>query len=361
MIRDISIQNFRCFENTVISGFRIVNLITGKNNAGKTALLEALLIGSSPRPDTIASLKGYRHESEEFDKTLPERAWDSMFFSQDNSQQISIQVNKDDNKSSKIFVSIDDDNSIQSFIESNEPNSITTKYVDLSSTRKSRLKINITIDDKDNFKANLMATKQGIVGTDSIIPEKRIVPFIPSSFIVSNEQIADEYDKARLNYREEEVLNGFQIIDPSIYLIEYFGIGSPMLYLTRNNEKRLPLSLFGDAINRIAAIILSIINNDSSVLFVDEIENGIHYTNQISLWRMIFRLAKELNVQIFTTTHSLEMLKAFTEVGLESEFSDLGAHFEMARSVKSGQIIGINRDMETLDYSLAHSKGVRGE
>ncbi len=361
MIRDISIQNFRCFENTSISGFGTVNLITGKNNAGKTALLESLLLASSPRPETIISLKGYRHESEEFDKALPVRAWDSMFFNQDNSKKISVQVNEDDHKSSKLVVSIDDDDSIQFFVESDKSVNTDTKYVDLSSTKKSRLKINITIDDKDDFKADLIATKQGIVGTNSILPEKKIIPFIPSSFIVSNIQLAVEYDKARLNNREQQVLKGLQIIDPSIYFVESFSIGSPMLYLQRENKKRLPLSLFGDAINRVAAIILSIVNDDSNVLIVDEIENGIHYTNQASLWRMLFRLAKELNVQIFATTHSLEMLTAFTEVGLESEFSDLAAHFEMARSVKTGQINGIKLDINTLNYSLSHNRRVRGE
>jgi AAA15 family ATPase/GTPase len=361
MIRDISIQNFRCFENTSISGFKTVNLITGKNNAGKTALLEALLLTSSPRPSTIASLKGYRHESEEFDKTLPERAWDNMFFNQDNSKKISIQSSEYTNQSCKLFISIDDDNSIQHFKELDKSSDNYVRYADLLSARTSRLKINIIIGDTDNFSTNLIATKQGIVGTNSILPEDKIIPFIPSSFIVSNVQIADEYDKARLNYREKEVLKGLQIVDSSIELVEYFGIGSPMIYLTRKNEKRLPLSLFGDAINRVAAIILSIINNSSNILLVDEIENGIHYASQTSLWRMLFRLAKELNVQIFATTHSLEMLKAFTEVGLENEFSSLASHFEMARSVKTGQIIGIKRDMETLEYSLSHGGGVRGE
>ena len=42
MINTIRIQNFRCFENFQSSGFERVNLIGGKNNSGKTCLLEAL-------------------------------------------------------------------------------------------------------------------------------------------------------------------------------------------------------------------------------------------------------------------------------------------------------------------------------
>ncbi|WP_083786910.1 AAA family ATPase [Gloeothece verrucosa] len=47
MLQDIEIENFRCFEKTRISGFTRVNLIGGKNNSGKTALLEALLLEHS--------------------------------------------------------------------------------------------------------------------------------------------------------------------------------------------------------------------------------------------------------------------------------------------------------------------------
>ena len=49
MFTSISIQNFRCFEDFSIDSLDHVNLIAGKNNLGKTALLEAvfLLIGGT--------------------------------------------------------------------------------------------------------------------------------------------------------------------------------------------------------------------------------------------------------------------------------------------------------------------------
>ncbi|NET62825.1 MAG: ATP-binding protein, partial [Symploca sp. SIO2E6] len=85
-----------------------------------------------------------------------------------------------------------------------------------------------------------------------------------------------------------------------------------------------------------------------------------HYTNQRELWKILFRLADELDVQIFATTHSLEMIQAFVDVGIQ-QYEGLGAHFELARHIKTNQIIGIKRDLETLDYGIKHQKGVRGE
>ena len=53
MLQSIEIENFRCFEKTSISGFEQINLITGKNNSGKTALLEAIFFCLSPQAGEI--------------------------------------------------------------------------------------------------------------------------------------------------------------------------------------------------------------------------------------------------------------------------------------------------------------------
>ena len=156
-------------------------------------------------------------------------------------------------------------------------------------------------------------------------------------------------------------MKAFQILDPTIQSVESFSIGEPTLYLRRKGEKRLPLSLFGDAMNRVAEIILKLVNSEHKILLIDEIENGIHYTNQREFWRVLFRLAVELDTQIFATTHSLEMLQAFGDVGLESKQECSSAYFEMAKKPKTERIIAIRRDLETLNYALEHQKGVRGE
>ncbi|MBL7827141.1 MAG: AAA family ATPase, partial [Saprospiraceae bacterium] len=44
MINELKITNFRLFERLEIKDLKRVNLFSGKNNSGKTALLEALRI-----------------------------------------------------------------------------------------------------------------------------------------------------------------------------------------------------------------------------------------------------------------------------------------------------------------------------
>ncbi len=47
MIQSFQIRNYRGFKDFKIDGLKRVNLITGSNNVGKTALLEALYLNVS--------------------------------------------------------------------------------------------------------------------------------------------------------------------------------------------------------------------------------------------------------------------------------------------------------------------------
>ena len=178
-----------------------------------------------------------------------------------------------------------------------------------------------------------------------------------------------EYSKLELNQQKRKtikIIKILQSIDNSIESIKVLSIGEPNLYIQQKSNNLLPMnnllpiSLFGDAINRVTEIVVTIIKNDLKTILIDEIENGIHYTNQRDFWKALFELSKELDVQIFATTHSLEMIQAFADIGLNN-YPDSGAYFEMTRHYKTNKIIGIRRDLETLDYAIEHGKGVRGE
>ena len=86
----INIKNFRCFKELKVNAFKRVNLIGGKNNAGKTSLLEALLIYFYPIPQSIIALKRIRKESSEAIKKEPKDAWNNFFYNQKIEDVVSI-------------------------------------------------------------------------------------------------------------------------------------------------------------------------------------------------------------------------------------------------------------------------------
>ncbi|MEG4285864.1 AAA family ATPase [Microcoleus sp. A006_D1] len=355
MLKEIEIQNFRCFEQIKISGFERVNLIGGKNNAGKTALLEAIFLNVVPEPSSILLLRELRKESLLAMKAMPDKAWDNLFHVLEKDKSILI-IGTDENNDTNQFT-----------IQPIDPKIIDRKTLNLSTSHTN--KSNESTFWVSSSTDLLIASSKGLINvngdTDGIttdsIPTTGEVPIIPSFIRISGKELTQAYDRARLDDKDSEVLKAFQVIDPAIESVESFSIGEPTLYLRRKGEKRLPLSLFGDAMNRVAYIMLKLVNAKHKILLIDEIENGIHYTNHRNFWRILFRLAVELDTQIFATTHSLEMLQAFADVGLEPNQECSSAYFELARKPKTNQIIGIRRDLETLNYALEHQKGVRGE
>ena len=367
MIKNIEIKNFRCFDNLKVFGFERVNLISGKNNAGKTALLEAIFLNSAPRPDTIFLLRQIRREQASFSKALPERTWINFFFEQNEDNRILIEAILENGDSKAVDISIEETLKSMlvqdSYQEDEDKNSEerSKSLVVFSATESSVSAINIStkLNNLLTAEIQIISSAKGIVANrDLKASDGKNVSFIPSFSRVSNRDLTSEFDKARLSEKDDEVLKAFKSIDNSITGVESFSIGEPTIYLKRAGKSRLPLSLFGDAINRIADIILKLVNNENSILLIDEVENGIHHSNQVYFWNVLYKLANDLNVQIFATTHSLEMTQAFIKAGLEHQNS--AAHFELVRQAKTDKIVAIKRDLDTLDYGISHNEEVRG-
>jgi AAA15 family ATPase/GTPase len=46
---------------------------------------------------------------------------------------------------------------------------------------------------------------------------------------------------------------------------------------------------------------------------VDEIENGLHHSILTKVWKVIFQMARTLNVQVFATSHSWDCIESFQD------------------------------------------------
>jgi predicted ATP-dependent endonuclease of OLD family len=75
---------------------------------------------------------------------------------------------------------------------------------------------------------------------------------------------------------------------------------------------------FGYGTNRMLKIFLLLLCSEGNPVFIDEVDNGIHFSKQDEFWRFIFEISKDLNVQIFATTHSRDCFDAFARVSNEN-------------------------------------------
>jgi AAA15 family ATPase/GTPase len=374
MIKQLEIENFRCFGKSTLSGFERVNLIGGQNNSGKTAFLEALYLNCSPRAETVMKLRGI---SKETVLTFPERAWNGLFLDHDNKHLAKIISNVDDsgipiilqlsfhyssqpdiiNKYDKVFDITEDLREIRQIggISANSDSYI----LELSyqtNNQASPLILALMASIDNGYKLIKLGKK-----LSNEVAKLQPISFISATEKASSRYLAEQYDKSYLQGYDGKVKEAFHIIDPSITEIRTLISGEPTIYLSRKNQRPMPIALFGDAMNRVAHFALELINNQAGILLVDEIENGIHHSHQKQLWQWLFALAVELDVQIFATTHSLEMLTAFKEAAMGMQYKSEVAYFEFVRHVKTGEIIGIKHKVDELDYALSHDGEIRGE
>ena len=122
---------------------------------------------------------------------------------------------------------------------------------------------------------------------------------------------------------EEEAVKALQIIDSHITAVRI--VGGDSMYPTRRVLVRsdrflrpVPLRSFGDGLNRLFAIIPSLLEARGGLLLIDEFENGLHHSVQLKVWQTIFQLARDLNVQVFATTHSRDTVETFQHAAADS-------------------------------------------
>lgn len=367
MIKQLKIENFRCFGKSTLSGFERVNLIGGQNNSGKTAFLEALYLNCSPRAETVMKLRGIDRETA---LSFPERVWNGLFLDHDSSRLIKIISNADSDDTPMILeLSYRYSSRTDIFKEYADTFDIATDNV-FASSKNYILELLSYQENTENTKVirPIIASidDSGVnrieLGGESSNEVSKLQPvsLISATEKASNRYLAEQYDKCYLQGYDEKVKEAFHLIDTSITEIRTLMSGEPKIYLSRKNQRPMQIGLFGDAINRVAHFTLELINNKAGILLIDEIENGIHHSHQKQLWQWLFALSVELDVQIFAATHSLEMLTAFKKAFMGTQYESEVAYFEFARHVKTQEIIGIKHNISKLDYALSHDGEIRG-
>lgn len=82
----------------------------------------------------------------------------------------------------------------------------------------------------------------------------------------------------------------------------------------------MPLSVFGDAMRRCLLLATTMTNlGRGGVLLLDEVEVGIHTDALPKVFRWLADAARQLQVQVIATTHSLEVLDALLASDLSEE------------------------------------------
>ncbi len=313
MLDSLHIQNYRLFKDLKIEKLGQVNLIAGKNNSGKTALLEALRILGSDANNLI--------------------------------------INDIIAKRGDFQLGID------SCFSSLVGNSTTVNIVD-------HIKINgISIDALfgyrvtfEEFYLNKFKKFEAFnLEAKTLVSNPIIGDVIYLPLIFENENDAKFWDKISLTPKEEDVIKILKIIDNSIKIVRYDS-GNIKVLLEGEDKPRLMKNL-GEGVNRLFSIALALVNAQDKMLLIDEFEVGLHHSVQTQLWEIIFKYAKEWNIQVFATTHSLDTVRAFAEVS--DKYEGMGEYLRLQKSRTTDDIEAVIYSKKSLDYAIEDSLEMR--
>jgi hypothetical protein len=366
------IQNFKGFRDLEFDDLARINLLAGKNNTGKTSVLEALLLHTGNYDfDTVL------HATADFPASKSRVAkldWDSIFTDYDTQQEIVIdgnfnhvrQYGKIPFLSSKVQLSWRKPNSSHALLI-DRLSSIGTEEPDTSNTYI--LDIRPKLFEWANLAGQYHFYRCDIAIHRSIdVRECSDSGFVPSLFIDSNRRIHPDIDVNRFGEIEFSdnlalLTDAMKSIDSrveSVSAIPRNGVTS--LYARVGQKRPIPILGMGEGMQRLTSILLAMGTLQDGIILIDEIENGFHTSTFSDVWRAIDQASKDFNVQVFATTHDYEVIAAahkhFSTANVNGEGYPFRLH-RLDRHVKTGELLRTTYSPESLETSIEAGWEVR--
>ncbi len=140
-----------------------------------------------------------------------------------------------------------------------------------------------------------------------------------------------------VNQLEKKLNQSLNQFDKNIKAIR-FNTNNQLELEVKSIEEKLPLSVFGDGLMKYLHIISAFIANNATTIYIDEVENGLHFSHMGLLLKNIIDFIsnnKDRNLQVFMTTHSQEFVEILDKVIKEKNFANQTKLFCLEKSNSS--------------------------
>lgn len=372
ILDSLDIHNFRRFRKLRIERLARINLIVGKNNVGKTTLLEALQIyASRAEYQALWQLLETRRESvplQHLDKMNVKERFDTLKYLFYGRQDIPLYPVNNLPSPIKIAPLASPDESLSLALEwykmvyNPELSTLDLQPLPADEFKRVQAPIPALVRRVGSYKAiyRLDQDTHPLFGAE---PDT-IKHLYLSSQSLPDDTLAFLRDQAVVFSLYDYVNEALRLLVPELewadLRIKKYGKGEDEEQLRKigklKGEQRLiPFTSFGEGVNRLFEIALALVNAQDGILLLDEIENGLHYSILPDVWRFIFKVANKLNVQIFATSHRWECVEAFGKAAPKNEQEESLLISLRKHQFEEGVVAAVLFDEEEFDI-ISHER-----
>ena len=350
MLERLHIRNYRVFNELKIDKLSRINLIAGKNNSGKTSLLEAVFLlsgaGNAQMAMNIMAFRGIDTVAGT-PQIVRGTFWKPLFSALDMDKTVEIRGHHKSAGPLNLTVTLDTPRTTELPLEA----PVGTNLAELSGAPQLMFSFSSRLTGE--IKGRMRTTGQAI----QLETPNAEVPFLSRFLSSRGESLKEDAVLLGVLRRQKQghlLLEALQSIEPRLQSIEdNSASGEPLIWGDIGLSELVPLPVMGEGMTRIARLVLAISATPNGVVLADEIENGLHHSVLPKVWKVIDTAAKQFNTQIFATTHSFECMEAAHKA--------LGADGFLLHRLEASETENrcITYEPEEIDVALRHNLEIR--
>jgi hypothetical protein len=322
MYTSLEIKGFRCFKHLTIPKLARLNLIGGKNNTGKTALLEGIAFRAAVArsPDAIPAL--YQVREVDLAKAGFHFGFRDLFCDGLQGWEVSVATGTTPPASGA-------DGGTAVFTMSGAPVAPMSVQVDVAGEASvprtgpvpgrssALLNLDLALEEPGQepvrASARWEAGKIQLATTAPPLGPQRLY-FVTTKRLANGTEAAQRLAMMQISGQAGPVVGTLKVVEPGLTDLRVVPAGDgSVVYAEVSGRTFRPLGMLGEGMNRLLDIAVGLGAVPGYTLLIDEVETGLHYSVMPDVWRAIAQAASELDVQVFATTHSHECVEAAYE------------------------------------------------
>lgn len=313
MLRSLHIEGFRSFPSLAVAPLSRVNVLVGKNNTGKSSVLEAveLLVRDNVRWGLWAIPVRRGEIAYAGDERAPRTEADvrHLFLGHELRPDAAFRIGEGalpgDGRVFTVSSSIAIDPAAVS---------LPGRFGDMGAPR-----LGITVRRGEESEICYLSPEGGLAQpyANGEPTPVHVLGADPLTRFLPGPAAAALWEKVVLTPSEGRVTSALAIVEPAVERLAAAprpGNSLEFFVKLKGSDGRVPLASMGEGSKRLLALALSVVTSAGGTVIIDDIDTGLHHSVITKMWQLVIETARELDVQVFATTQSLDCLTSLASL-----------------------------------------------